>query len=237
MIYYPGRVYANLELEMKVLCISASNIEVARGHSASTRACELVGEMLMEEPLPGLEVEILPLIDYEMVPCRMCGRCLETGKCARDEAFNQVFTKMQAAQAIFLAVPHYAPIPSKVMILLEKMEEIAFLKWCQDETYHFPLAGKPVGVIAHGGQSAPQALPYYKTALLDPLAGALASVGMRPVGAGEEWPNGVTFGIQSLARRPDSVFVAIDHDWEAVRQRIRPLVKNMAGKLKNEVRE
>ncbi len=222
---------------MKVLCISGSNIEVAREHSASTHACELVEEMLRGESLPGLEVEILPLIDYELIPCRMCGSCLESGECVRDEAFNQVFRKMQRAQAIFLAVPHYAPIPSKVMMLLEKMEEMAYLNWCQDETYRFPLAEKPVGVIAHGGQSAPEALPYYKTALLDPVAGALASVGMRPVGAEEEWPNGVTFGIQSLAKRPDSAFVDIVHNWDDVRQRIRPLVRNMAERLKNEVRE
>jgi multimeric flavodoxin WrbA len=219
---------------MKVLCISASNIESVRRESASTRACKLVEELLEEESLPCLEIEILPLIDYQLVPCRMCGNCLETCECIRDDAFNQVFHKMQAAQAVFLVVPHYAPIPSKVMMLLEKFEEIAYLNWCQDETYHFPLSGKPLGLIAHGGQSTAEALPYYKTALLDPLAGACSSVGMMPVGAGEEWSNGVTFGIRSLVKPPGSIFVDIDHDWEAVRRRIRPLVKNMAVRLREE---
>ena len=222
---------------MKVLCISASNIEVARQHSASTHACMLVEEILGEESLPLLEVEILPLIDYELVPCRMCGKCLETGECVRDDAFNRVFGKMQEAQAVFLVVPHYAPIPSKVMILLEKMEEIAYLSWCQDQAYRFPLADKPVGLIAHGGQPGGQALSYYKTALLDPLAGAFSSVGMQAVGAGEAWPNGVTFGIRSLVKPPGSIFVDIDHDWVEVRSRIRPLVKNMAEKLREEKRD
>ncbi len=152
---------------MRVLCISCSNIEVAREHSASTRACELVGDLLREESLPGLEVEVLPLIDYEMVPCRMCGGCLKTGKCVRDEAFNIVFAKLH----------------------------------------------------------------YYQNALLDPLAGALASVGMQPIGAGEEWPNGVTFGIKSLAKRPDSVFVDIQHDWMEVRERIQPLVSKVLSEV------
>jgi multimeric flavodoxin WrbA len=212
---------------MKVLCIACSNVEAARGRSASTRACELVGELLAEQAPPGLEVEILTLLDYDLVPCRMCGSCLKTGTCERDEAFNTLFSKMQSADVLFLAVPHYAPIPSKVMILLEKLEELAYLNWCQDQTYRFPLAGKPVGLIAHGGQSAPEALPYYKTALLDPLAGAAASVGMRLVGAGEAWPNGVTFGVREIVKRPDAIFVDIEHDWEAVRERIRPLVMNM----------
>jgi multimeric flavodoxin WrbA len=212
---------------MKVLCISCSNIEVAREHSASTRACELVGELLAESHLPELQVEILPLIDYDLLPCRMCGGCLKAGKCARDEAFNAVFDRMLGADALFLAVPHYAPIPSKVMILLEKLEEMAFLNWCQDTAYRFPLSEKPVGLIAHGGQSTPEALPYYKTALLDPLAGAFSSVGMRPVGAGEGWPNGVVFGVRDIVKRTDSIFVDIEHDWEAVRERIRPLVTSV----------
>ncbi len=120
---------------MKVLCISCSNIEVAREHSASTRACELVGDLLREESLPGLEIEVLPL-------------------------------------------------------------------------------------------------PYYQNALLDPLAGALASVGMRPIGGGEGWPNGVNFGIKSLAKWPDSIFVDIHHDWMEVRERIQPLVSNVLTEVR-----
>lgn len=210
---------------MKVVCVSASNIRPARQHSASTHACELIREALAEYDA-SIAVEILPLIDYAMKPCRMCGECIPTLRCTQDEAFNQVHSQLQTADAIFLVCPHYAPIPSKVMILLEKLEEMAYLKYCLDSTYHATMYGKPIGIIAHGGQTE-EALLYYKTALLDPLAGAFTSVQMRVIGAGAQWPNGVAFGIQSLTQTPGSIFVTIEHDWQAIRQRIQPLVENV----------
>ncbi len=214
---------------MKIACLSAANIEPARDHSASVRACELVRDLLLEE-CPSAQVEIIPLIDYEMKPCRMCGRCLETERCARDEAFNQVFEKLISADGIFVIVPHYAPLPSKLMILFEKMEEIAFLKWTENQAYRFPLTVKPAGVIGHGGQPATeQVLAYYQRMLVEPVAAALGSVGMRVIGAGDQEPNGVTFGIRSISRRDDSIFVDIQHDWDEVRQRIAPLVHNVAA--------
>ena len=216
---------------MKVACISAANIEVARDHSASVRACELVRDLLGEE-CPDAAVEIVPLIDYEMKPCRMCGQCLYTQRCARDDAFNQVFEKMIAADGIFVIVPHYAPLPSKLMILFEKMEEIAYLNWCANDSYRFPLNRKPAGVIGHGGQQGTEAvLAYYQRALVEPVSMALSSVSMRVIGAGEKCPNGVAFGIRSLDKREDSVFVDIQHDWDEVRKQIVPLVRNMAAVL------
>jgi multimeric flavodoxin WrbA len=214
---------------MKVVCLSASNINPARQHSASTRTCELIRDQLLEKQ-PSIDVEIVPLIDYAMKPCRMCGECLPALRCSQDEAFNQVHARLQSADAVFLVCPHYAPIPSKVMILLEKMEEMAYLKYCQDNTFLTPVHGKPIGIVAHGGQTE-EALPYYKTALLDPLANAFTSVQMRVIGAGEQWPNGVTFGIKSLTMPTNSIFVTIEHDWQVIRQRIQPLVENVIAAI------
>jgi len=214
---------------MKIVCLSASNISPGRQHSASTHTCELIRDQLTELQ-PSNEVEILPLIDYALKPCQMCGECLPTLRCSQDEAFNRVHDKLQSADAVFLVCPHYAPIPSKVMILLEKLEEMAYLKYCQDNTSLTPLHGKPIGIIAHGGQTE-EALPYYKTALLDPLANAFTSIQMRVIGAGTQWPNGVTFGIQSLILPPSSIFVTIEHDWQAIHQRIQPLVENVIAAI------
>jgi hypothetical protein len=214
---------------MNIMCISASNIAPARQHSASTHACEIIRDIVHARQ-PGACVEIVPLIDYELKPCRMCGACFDTGSCARDEAFNAVYGKLIAADAVFLVIPHYAPIPSKVMILLEKLEEMMFLKSCAEQVYHFTLYKKPIGIVAHGGQSA-EAMSYYKTALLDPIANAFASVQMDVVGTGEQWPNGATFGIISISKPADSIFVTIEHDWDDVRARIEPLVQNVLGRL------
>ncbi len=210
---------------MKLLCISASNIEPFRQQSASTRACRIAAELAAERA--ALEWDLLPLIDYELLPCRMCGRCLENGRCCRDEAFNQVHALMQAADAVLLVVPHYAPIPSKVAMLCEKLQEMAFLNSCRDSHFRGPLVGKPVGVIAHGGQTD-EALPYYYRNLALPVANALAGAGMRPVGSGEEMPYGAVFGIHALHMPAENgIFCTIEHDWDAVRARLVPLVDNL----------
>jgi multimeric flavodoxin WrbA len=209
---------------MRLLCISASNIEPFRQQSASTRACRLVGEIACERA--AAEVDILPLIDYELTPCRMCGSCVSTGRCCRDEAFNQVYARMQAADAVFLVVPHYAPFPSKVMMLCEKLQEMSFLSYCQDPSCSTPLKDKPLGVIGHGGQTE-EALPYYRSALVKPIASALAGIGMQVIGAGEDCPDGVAFGILSITMPEGEIFCKIEHDWETIRRRLIPLVENV----------
>ncbi len=213
---------------MKYVCVSASNVEAARGSSASLRACQLLGTMVQAEQ-PDAVVEIVPLLDYEMKSCRMCGKCFDTERCALDPAFNQVFEKMISADGLFVVVPHYAPLPSKVMILLEKMEEMAFLGWSSNPEYRFPLFQKPIGIVAHGGQNAPEAIPYYQKMIVVPLAMAFASCQLQVVGAGPNLPRGVAFGIKEIARRPDSIFVDITHDWDAIQRGMTPLAKNVTS--------
>jgi multimeric flavodoxin WrbA len=211
---------------MKVVCLSASNVEAARRHSASTQTSELVRDIIFENQTPAVDVQILPLIDYELKPCCMCGRCFDSGRCVRDEAYNQIFEELSSADRIFIVAPHYATIPSKLVMLFEKIQEMAYLKGCADENYCFLLADKPVGLIAHGGQTE-EALPAYQKGLLKPMANILGSVGMQVVGPDDDHPDGVVFGITSLNKSRDSIFVDIQHDWESIRQRITPLVEKV----------
>lgn len=213
---------------MKIICISASNVELAREFSASTKTCEIIRELILTEH--SAQVEILCLMDYEMNPCRMCGKCLEAGKCVRDEAFNHVYQSLADADVVFVVCPHYAPLPSKLMMMLEKLEEICYLNWCQNQKYQTVVYGKPIGLVAHGGQPT-KAASYYKNSLLDPLALAFSSIQMQVVGAGEQSPNGVFFGVKDLRLVHDSIFVEIEHDWEDIRRRLAPLVKNVLGQI------
>jgi len=143
-----------------------------------------------------------------------------------DPAFNQVYEKMIGADAIFLVCPHYVLIPSKVVMLLEKLQEMAYLSYCVDPEFHITLYNKPIGIIAHGEQG-PEALLYYKKALLDPLASAFASVQAKIIGAGEQWPTGVVFGTTDITKRTDSIFVDITHDWDCIRTSLTPLLNNV----------
>jgi multimeric flavodoxin WrbA len=214
---------------MKITCVSAANIEVARKNSASLHTCELIRDLL-RPAYPDVMLDIVSLIDYEMNACRMCGKCLETQRCTRDKAFNQVFEKLIASDGLFFVVPHYAPLPSKLMMLTEKMEEMAFLGWCANPDFRFALAEKPVGVIGHGGQeTSTEVLAYYQRMLIEPVAMALRSVALKVIKPGSGAEEGVAFGIRSLAKRPGSIFVDITHDWEEIQQRIAPLVQAVAS--------
>lgn len=215
---------------MKILCLSASNVEPARDRSASTRTCEMIRELVQTES--DAQVDILRLVDYEMNPCRMCGKCSELGKCVRDEAFNKIYARLTEVDAVFVVCPHYAPLPSKLMMLLEKLEEICYLNWCQDQQYKTIVFQKPIGLVAHGGQPT-KAASYYKTALLDPLALAFSSIQMKVVGSDEQSPNGVVFGVKKISLVPDSIFVEIEHDWNDIRSRLIPLVKNVLDQISN----
>ncbi len=219
---------------MKITCISASNVEMAKDNSASTRTCEIVRDLLEEAGVEA-DVEIVRLVDRDLRPCTMCGGCLEAGNCVHDDDFSAIYAGLRASDALFVVVPHYAPIPSKMMIVLEKLEEMAFLNWTANPEGTFTLHGKPAGVIAHGGMPDEEKVTeYYKKALVEPISNALASVQMKVVGAGEAWPRGVSFGIVEIKPRPGSIFVDIEHDWDLIRERVAPLVRNVTAELQGE---
>lgn len=210
---------------MIVTSIAASNVKGMGDRSASIRACRMVGELIADRVPAGAIVETVEMAGYDFRPCVMCGQCVKEGRCIYDNAFNAVFEKMKRSDALFVVVPHYAPIPSKLMMLFEKLQELAFLYYLAKKS-GYPLAGKPVGIIAHGGQpESAETLSYYKNELLKPVANALASVGMKIIGAGEDWPHGVTFGITDMIQTEGRLLPDFTHDWDLIRSRVSALVE------------
>lgn len=210
---------------MIVTCIAASNVKGMGERSASIRTCRLVGELIADRVPAGAIVETIEMAGYDLRPCVMCGQCVKEGRCIYDSAFNSVFEKLKRSDALFVVVPHYAPIPSKLMMLFEKLQELAFLYYLSKKS-GYPLAGKPVGIIAHGGQpESAETLNYYKTELLKPVANSLASVGIKIIGAGQEWPHGITFGITDMIQNEEKLLPDFTHDWELIRSRVAPLVE------------
>ena len=76
-------------------------------------------------------------------------------------------------------------------------------------------SNKVAALLVHGG-SPKEYLSTYKLNLLDPVSSALRGVGMRLVGVGSEWPNGVAFGITAFETVKDSVFPRAVHDWVTI---------------------
>jgi multimeric flavodoxin WrbA len=217
---------------MKVICISASNMKKAGDQSTSLLACQMI-EKIIKNRLKrnAVQVEIIKLVDAELKPCTGCGDCCETNKCSGDDSFNQIYSKIVESDAVFIVSPHYAPIPAKLSILLEKMEQPVFLHWFHDNSYRPKIYKKPVGIIAHGGGSEEWMLQSYKEMVLDTIANALQTAMMDVVGLDEKWPNGVVFPVKEVRNDKNSIFPIEIYDWADIENRLTPLVEKVIMKL------
>lgn len=218
---------------MLITCISASNVKSMKESSASTKVCNMVKDIIMHNNSEEVKVNIIPLVEYNFIPCMMCAKCSEEGKCINDEGFNKIYSSLKESDGILLVVPHYAPIPSKLMIIMEKLQELCFIQYCKNNNSHFSLYKKPVAIIGHGGQQTSEpVLKYYKKAILDLVANSLAGVGMKITAVSDEWPNGVTFGLKDMVTTEESLLPDMVHDWDNIRASIEPLVNNLLIEIK-----
>lgn len=208
---------------MDIVCVSASNMASSGKKSVSLRLCGLIAEYAGEK---SLSCETLDLRDYELSPCNGCGGCYATGRCARDKAFNEVYEKLLQTKHLFIVSPHYAPIPAKLSMLLEKLEQLAFLHWWRDESYKARLSGLPTGIISHGG-GGDFALASYRAMVNDTIANALATAQLRVVPCGE-YKNGLALCVRQVSDR-GGYFPAQDYDWEAIKKSLRAYAESVIG--------
>lgn len=216
---------------MIITCISASNIKHAKDYGTSSKICSLIKEMVIKKGKNLITVELIKLVDYELSPCIGCGKCFKQTKCVYDEGFNYIYSKLVKSDGLFIVSAHYAPIPSKLSMLLEKMEQLAFLPRFHKEEDKSPLYKKPVGIIGHGGGTE-EIIKGYKEVVLSTIANALSyPIEMNILGINEEWPNGIVFPIKEVIRDEKSLFPIQKYDWEDIKVRIEPLVNNMIDNI------
>lgn len=221
---------------MKITCISASNTKLKGNNSTSTKVCCLIKEILSKDNNKNMTVDIIPLMDYDISPCILCGDCYKSSRCLYDEDFNDVLTGLLDSQAIFIVVPHYSPIPAKLIMIFEKINEILYASWINDSKYQSPLKNMPVGIIGHGGMTeTADSLKYYHDHLITPVANTLKSLSFKIIGLNERFPNGAAFGLKDdscLRKVEGSIFPEIIQDWSTIEERIKPLIKNVVKEIK-----
>jgi len=216
---------------MLIVCISASNIKHVGQNSTSLKTCYLIKEMVKAKSGKDVDIKIIPLVDYELKPCIGCGTCFKQESCIYDSAFNLIYDILTKANALFIVSAHYAPIPSKLSMLLEKIEQLAFLKRFNDEDYHSPLFGKPVGIIGHGGGTE-EIIKYYKEPVLGSIWNALSyPVEMNVIGVNDKQEKGVIIPVKSVKKSEKSIFPIQEYDWLDIEQRLNPLVNSVLEKV------
>lgn len=216
---------------MMIICISASNIMHAGKNSTSIKICELINEMVQRKNNKNTIVEIISLAENELKPCIGCGKCFNEDKCVSDKTFNRIYQKLTKAEALFIISAHYAPIPAKLSMLLEKMEQLAFLRRFNDESYRSPLYGKPVGIIGHGG-GGEEIIRYYKGPVIDSICNALSyPIEMNIVSGDNEQIKGVLLPVKIVKKVEHSIFPLQEYDWNDIEDRLNPLVENILKEI------
>lgn len=220
---------------MLITCVSASNTKHMGDKSTSIITCNLIKEIVQRDYALNTDVNILPLVDYDLKPCILCGNCYGEKQCIYDDAFNNFLYQFIKSDAIFIVVPHYSPIPAKLLILFEKINEIIYSSWINNPSYTFPLAGKPVGIIGHGGMAENnEVLKYYHDKLISPVANTLKSLSFNIVPHSEQYPNGAPFGLKDsncIRKSEKMIFPEIVQDLVLIEARIRPLIDNLIKQI------
>ena len=220
---------------MNVLCISASNVKETGDGSASIQIGRAIGRIFQKEGIPDPGVEILPLVKYDLKTCILCGQCYKTSRCLYDEDFNRLYERLASADAVFFVVPHYAPLPAKLMILLEKVNEIVYANSRMNPNYIVPFRRTPAAVIGHGGMiESEKVLRYYHDILITPVALTLKRLSFQLARPGRPYLYGMPVGLKnqnSIRTSPDAIFPVFTHDYELIEKKITPLVQDVIKRL------
>lgn len=217
---------------MNVVCISASNIKHAGQDSTSIKICKLIESMVKTKINTDVNVEVIPLVNYELKPCIGCGKCFNQEICIHDSVFNEIYNVLIKADALFIISAHYAPIPAKLSMLLEKIEQLVFLKRFNNDKYRSPLFNKPVGIVGHGGGTE-KIIEYYKEPVLDSIWNALSyPVEMDIIKMNDDHDNGVVLPVKNVRKVENSIFPVQEYDWKDIEERLKPLVNKVLSKIK-----
>jgi multimeric flavodoxin WrbA len=153
-------------------------------------------------------VEVADLRDYPIQSCDMCEACAGSDACAQPDRFNALKSRIDAHAVLAVVCPHYAGVPSQLMALLEKLQEMAYLAQCQGKP---ATPAKAFAVLAHGGMTGGYEAAYVAS-LIVPLANAARSLGWTVLN--DAIPEPLVLGVARYHERkdPGSVCPAKDDD-------------------------
>lgn len=197
---------------MNIGIISASNVISSGSQSASLEVCKIIKQKIIRKHTDS-NVSIIDLREYSLVPCNMCEECSQSRECVYDNGFNKLWNDIKSFDEYIIVCPHYAPIPSKLIIMFEKLEEFSYLQYCAGIDKPFELEGKKVGIIAHGGMKEKYESLYYQNIIL-PLTNVCKSVGMAVINERSSKP--LCFGVTGYNKSTTKVTHDMVHDWEHI---------------------
>lgn len=97
------------------------------------------------------DLEYIELSKLRVESCRACEKCKTHGRCVIDKAddFSFILQAMIACDALLILTPVYAPIPSKLTAVFERLICLSFFG-AKMGGFEKPLLGKNVGLVMYG---------------------------------------------------------------------------------------
>ena len=127
-----------------VMCMK---ITVVFGSHRRTGKNKEIEDMLTGLPL-GHELDFIRMADARINGCDSCFICGEEKACVIKDDFAPILAKLSDADAIFILTPVYAPIPSKLTALFERLTSLLFASQLMNTTQN-PLHGKPAAIFSY----------------------------------------------------------------------------------------
>ena len=184
----------------KILCISASN-RINATETNSYRKCKVVLAEASKH-ISAMHGEIIELQNHVLNPCTGCSMCFNNKRCVIDDAFNVIYEKIIACDVLFIVSPHYAPIPAKLCMLMEKMGEIVSVRSSKDKSYQGETYGIKTAIITHGATAVNEAAQKKKKRILnDPIVVGLHDAQLKIIPFDDEWDTGIC--VQPIEKNSD----------------------------------
>ena len=175
---------------LKILCISGSN-RINATETNSYRKCKAVIDEAGKY-IPDMQSEIIEMQNYALNPCIACSKCLNSKRCAIDDAFNHIYNKIIGCDILFIVSPHYAPIPAKLCMLFEKMGQVVSIRSSKDKLYRGETYGIRTALITHGATAVNEDAQKRKKRILnDPIAVGLHDSQLNIMPFDDEWNTGI----------------------------------------------
>lgn len=206
---------------MSIAIISGSNVRSSGKGSISLKTGEMLKDRL-NSIKSDCDINLVDLRDYKLTPCGMCEGCAETQLCSEDKDFNKLYEIIKQADELLFICPHYAPIPSKLVIMFEKLEEMSYLGFCSGKDSAHPTKGKKAGIIAHGGMTEGYDQLYNEN-ILTPLTNVMESIGMKVINKMGKQP--ICFGVADFEKSKNKAAYDIIYDMERLQQAIDGFVE------------
>ncbi len=150
----------------RVLCIAGS----PRRNGNNDR---LLGAFEQGVLVAGGEVDHLVAATSGVNPCRGCNSCSRDGRCIQRDAMDEVYERIDAADALAIATPvYFATVPAVLKVLYDRMQPYWARRYVLGETA--PEVRRPGALLmARGGGD-----PFGAECAVNPTRSVLAVLGV-----------------------------------------------------------